>query len=348
MSVPRLPTFGHPHLALLDGVTPIQRLARLEEATGQGIALYIKRDDHMSLGGGGNKLRKLEFLLGRARAEGVDTIVTVGGLQSNHARLTAAACARLGLACELVLTRVVPRSEPEYETGGNMLLARLFGAVVHTRAADVDALEEAHTRAEALEARGRCVAVIPAGGATAVGCLGYARCAYEIAAQEEELGFAFDAVILANASGGTHAGLAAGLIALRRDPRRVRSYAVLAEEGTARERTAALIDQTLDAMGAVAGPRDTRPVVAGRYRGPGYGIPTPSMIATLARVARLEGVMLDPVYSGKAMAGLLADVAGGVFQPGQRVLFLATCGEPGLHAYRSIFPATEAAAGDGE
>ncbi|MES1955678.1 D-cysteine desulfhydrase family protein [Salinisphaera hydrothermalis] len=352
MPVHRLPTFGHPHLALLDGHTPIQRLARLEDALGparRGIELYVKRDDHMSLGGGGNKLRKLEFLLGQARAAGVDTIVTVGGLQSNHARLTAAACARLGLACELVLTRVVPRSDPEYETGGNVLLDQLFGAVVHTRAGDVDALEEAHARAEALEARGRCVVVIPTGGSTATGCLGYARCAYEIAAQEEKLGFTFDAVVVANGSGGTHAGLAAGMIALRRDPRCIRSYAVLAEESTARARTAALIEQTLDAMGAVAGHRDTNdPVVDGRYRGPGYGLPTPAMIDALAQVARLEGLMLDPVYTGKAMAGLLADTTDGVFQPGQRLLFLATGGAPGLHAYRSIFASEAGPAADAE
>lgn len=351
MSVHRLPTFGHPHLELLDGHTPIQRLGRLEESlasAGQGIELYVKRDDHMSLGGGGNKLRKLEFLLGQACAAGVDTIVTVGGLQSNHARLTAAACARLGLACELVLTRVVPRSDPEYETGGNVLLDQLFGAVVHMHAGDVDALEEAHTRAEALEARGRCVAVIPTGGSTAIGCLGYARCAYEIAVQEEKLGITFDAVVVSNGSGGTHAGLAAGMIVLRHDPRRVRSYAVLAEESVARDRTAALIEQTLEAMGAVAGQRDTSPVVDGRYRGPGYGIPTPAMIDALAQVARLEGLMLDPVYSGKAIAGVLADAAGGVFQPGQRLLFLATGGEPGLHAYRSIFPANAGTASGAE
>ncbi|MGN8160707.1 D-cysteine desulfhydrase family protein [Salinisphaera sp. RV14] len=340
MPVHRLPTFGHPHQPLLDGVTPIQRLTRLEDSlgrAGRGIEIHVKRDDHMSLGGGGNKLRKLEFLLGRARAEGVDTVITVGGLQSNHARLTAAACARLGLACELVLTRVVPRADPDYETSGNILLNRLFDARIQAHAGDVDALEEAWARAEALEARGRCVLVVPTGGATALGCLGYARCAYEIAAQEEKLGITFDTLVTANGSGGTHAGLAAGMVALRRDPSRVLSYTVLAEEADARLRTTELIAQTLDAMGVVGNRGLFCPLVDGRHRGPGYGMPTPAMIDAVARVARLEGLLLDPVYSGKAMAGLLADITAGRFEPGQRVLFLATGGEPGLYAYRSVF-----------
>lgn len=344
MSVHRLPTFGHPHETLLDGVTPIQRLVRLEESlgrAGRGIEIHVKRDDHMSLGGGGNTLRKLEFLLGQARAEGVDTVITIGGLQSNHARLTAAACARLGLVCELVLTRVVPRADPDYETGGNILINRLFDAEIHAYAGDVDALEEAWARAEALEARGRCVLVIPTGGSTAVGCLGYARCAYEIAAQEQKLGITFDAVVTANGSGGTHAGLAAGMVALHRDPTRVRSYAVLAEERDARLRTTELIKQTLEAMG-VSGKRGAFcPLVDGAHRGPGYGIPSEAMIDAVKRVAGLEGLLLDPMYSGKAMAGLLADIAAGRFEPGQRVLFMATGGGPGLYVYRSVFVPAE-------
>ncbi len=205
----------------------------------------------------------------------------------------------------------------------------------------MDALEEAWTRAEALEARGRCVLVIPTGGSTAVGCLGYARCAYEIAAQEEKLGITFDAVVTANGSGGTHAGLAAGMVALRRDPTWVRSYAVRAEEAGARLRTTELIKQTLAAMGVVGKRGAFCPLVDGGHRGPGYGIPTASMIDAVGRVARLEGLLLDPVYSGKAMAGLLADVAAGRFDRGQRILFMATGGEPGLYAYRSLFMAAE-------
>jgi L-cysteate sulfo-lyase len=216
-------------MALLDGPTPIQRLARLGEAIGPGLCdIYVKRDDVPTIGGGGNKVRKLEFLIGEARAQGADTFITVGGLQSNHARLTAAASARAGIACELVLTRQVPRDDVDYEYNGNILLDQLFGARLHALPGSVDPLTFAENRAEELRGEGRRVYVVGPGGSSPIGCLGYAFCAREIIEQSREMNLAFRAVIIPNGSSGTHAGLAAGYAAMGLSPRSIRSYTVLA------------------------------------------------------------------------------------------------------------------------
>lgn len=336
-----LPTFDHPYCSLLDGPTPIQRLDRLgERYRSRGIDLYVKRDDHMSLGGGGNKLRKLEFLLGVALEQRVDTLITVGGLQSNHARLTAAACARLGLACELVLTRTVPRRDSDYETNGNVLLDGLFGARAHVFNGGVNALQKAESRAQALRLEGRKVMVIPVGGSTGIGCLGYARCAYEIAAQEIELGIHFDVIVCANGSGGTHGGLMAGRISQGEGFDAVRSYSVLSGESDARTVTAQLVSSTLKEMGFAQNVDPAALSMDGSYLGEGYGIPTKAMEEAVKLMARQEGLLLDPVYSGKAFAGLLADIERGGLSTSRNVLFLMTGGIPGLYAYRELFANT--------
>ncbi len=245
-----------PRYALLDGPTPIQRLARLEAALGaaaNGVRLYAKRDDHMALGGGGNKLRKLEFLLGEARGQGADTVVTVGGLQSNHARLTAAAAARAGMACELVLGRVVPRADADYEENGNMLLNRLLGATVHALPVGADAMAAALERVRALELAGRRVYLAPLGGSTPVGALGYAACAQEILEQERALGVTFARVVVANGSAGTHAGLAAGMVAAGLPATRVQSFTTLADTEVAQAKTRDLTAATLALLGRADG-----------------------------------------------------------------------------------------------
>jgi len=337
-----------PRYALLDGPTPIQRLAGLEAALGaaaNGVRLYVKRDDHMSLGGGGNKLRKLEFLLGEARGMGADTVVTVGGLQSNHARLTAAAAARAGLACELALGRVVPRSDVDYEENGNMLLNRLLGAVVHDLPAGADAMAAALERVRTLELAGRRVYLAPLGGSTPTGALGYAACALEILAQSRESGVEFTRVVVANGSAGTHAGLAAGMIAAGKPATTVQSFTTLAEQSVAHAKTLDLTAATLALLQAgpdaeQAAPEALAPadiVVDGSQRGPGYGVPTPAMVEAVELLARSEGLLLDPVYSGKAFAGLLADVRAGHHAPDSAVLFVMTGGAPGLYAYKSAF-----------
>lgn len=331
----RLDSFARTHL--FDAPTPIQRLERIEAELGlSGARLFVKRDDLMGLGGGGNKLRKLEFLLGAAIDQGCDTFITTGARQSNHARLSAAAAARMGLAAELMLTDTVPREDESYLHNGNQLLDGLFGAKVHHLPRGTDALAAAHVRAGELRAKGRKPYVVGAGGSSPVGALGYASCAAEIRAQEAALGLSFGTVIVANGSHGTHAGLAAGMAAAGDDPRRVLSFTVLAELAEAERGTLALANETLALLGGAAlEPNAVR--IDGSQRGQAYGIPTEAMLAAVRLMARREGLLIDPVYSGKAFAGVLAGLAEGRFTGD--VLFVMTGGTPGLYAYQPAFAA---------
>ncbi|MDQ0248920.1 D-cysteine desulfhydrase [Sphingomonas kyeonggiensis] len=320
-----------PRTPLFDAPTPIQRLERIEAALKlSGARLFVKRDDLMGLGGGGNKLRKLEFLLGAAIEQGCDTFVTTGARQSNHARLSAAAAARMGLKAELMLTDTVQREDPSYLHNGNQLLDGLFGAKVHHLPRGTDSLAAAHARAEELKAEGRRPYVVGSGGSSPVGALGYVSCAREIQAQEAALGLRFGTVIVANGSHGTHAGLAAGID----DPRRVLSFTVLAELAEAERGTLALANATRALIGgAPLGAEDIR--IDGSQRGEAYGIPTEAMLAAVRLMARAEGLLIDPVYSGKAFAGVLAGLREGSLRGD--VLFVMTGGTPGLYAYQPAF-----------
>ena len=324
----------------LQGPTPIQRAERLEQLLGlvpRGIRLFLKRDDHMLLGGGGNKLRKLEFHIGAAQQAGVDTVITVGGVQSNHARLTAAVCARLSIDCELILTRSVPKSEVDYELNGNVLLDQLFGADLQVFAAGTDSLARAETRAAQLRDAGRKVLVISMGGSTPLGSLGYARCAAEIAQQEAELGLSFHQVVVPNGSAGTHAGLAAGFQLLGRGASIVKSWSVLSDRDSSATRTLKLTQDIVTLLGSNVLVRSEDIVIDGSQLGEGYGLPTPAMRDAVRLMARAEGLLIDPVYSGKAFAGLVADLQQGRFRDGDNVLFVMTGGTPGLYAYRETF-----------
>ncbi|MDR7038188.1 D-cysteine desulfhydrase [Methylobacterium sp. BE186] len=329
-----------PRLGLVGLPSPIEPLPGLARDLGEavrGVRLLVKRDDLAGFGLGGNKLRKLEYLLGAARAEGADTVITVGALQSNHARLTAAAAARSGFACELFLTRTVERHDPEYTGNGNRFLDELFGAHVHELPGGADSLAAAEERADALRRAGRRVYVFPSGGSSPVGCLGYAACAAEILEQAAAMGLSLANIVVPNGSSGTHAGLAAGLRAAGADPRLARSHTVLAPADEAAATTLAKANATLDLLGA-GPPLEPRDIdVDGAHRGADYGIPTESMREALRLMARSEGLLLDPVYSGKAFAGLLHDVRSGRYPAGSTVLFVMTGGVPGLFAYRSAF-----------
>jgi D-cysteine desulfhydrase len=301
------------------------------------VNLYVKRDDIANIGGGGNKLRKLEFLIGEARAQAADTFITVGGLQSNHARLTAAASARAGMACELVLTRQVPRCDVDYECNGNILLDELFGATVHTFPGSVDPLTFAESRAEQLRAEGRRAYVVGPGGSSPIGCLGYAVCAREIVKQSQEMNIDFSGIIIPNGSSGTHAGLAAGYAAMGLSPRCIRSYTVLASGDRARATTLEKASATLALLDGSAAILSDEIDVDQHHRGDGYGIPTNEMLELVRLLARTEGLLLDPVYGGKAFAGLLSDVRNGFYRAGDNILFIMTGGTPGLFAYRTAF-----------
>jgi len=322
---------------LLEGPTPIQRLHRLEHVLGTGVRLFVKRDDLMGLGGGGNKLRKLEFLLGEAIEQGCDTFITTGGLQSNHARLSAASAARAGLACELILTEVVPRTDVAYRRNGNILLDEIFGARIHLLDGMENALDFADERAEVLKKEGRRPYVVGAGGSSPVGCLGYAACATEIAEQELAIDGGFAHIVLANGSSGTHAGLAAGFTAMGMDTARVRSYAVLNTAEKTQKTTRDLASATLSLIDTTKSIAPNTIDVVGNQLGDGYGIPTPAMLSAVRTMARTEGLLLDPVYTGKAFAGLLSEVNSGAHRDGDAILLLMTGGLPGLFAYQPAF-----------
>jgi D-cysteine desulfhydrase len=299
--------------------TPVRPLDRLAAELGRPAgSLWIKHDDATVLGNGGNKVRKLEHLCADAQAQGCDVLVTGGGRQSNHARLTAASANRLGLDCHLVLAG----DRPDAPTG-NVLLDELLGAPIEwVGGLDYYPLEEAIVAAaERLRAEGRTPYAIPVGGASPVGTVGYARAALELQEQVPDV----DVVVVADGSGGTHAGLVAGF----GDHARVLGVDV----GTRPDlRTA------VPALAAEVATLAGLPEPVGEVRldvdriGPGYGAPTPASREALDLLARLEGVVLDPVYTGKAMAGLIAAVRSGELTEGERIVFVHTGGTPALFA----------------
>jgi L-cysteate sulfo-lyase len=311
-----------PVVRLAPDVTPVQPMQRLSDAIGPaGPTLLVKRDDLLSFALGGNKVRKLEALVAEARAGGADTLVTCGGVQSNHARVTAAAGAALGLEVVLVLNGVAP----DHPTG-NARLDRLFGADVRYVPTRDERASMMETVANDLRVRGRRPFIIPVGGSTATGALGFARAIGEIAAA----GVKPDVIVHATSSGGTQAGLIAGcaLFGIRA---RVVGISADAASDEAASDIAALVGEMARRLGASpASVGADRPVdVDDRFVGPGYGVPTPASEEATEIAARREGIVLDPVYTAKAMAGLIARVRAGEFPSGERVLFWHTGGTPG-------------------
>jgi D-cysteine desulfhydrase len=312
--------------------TPLEALPHLSEAL--GVEVWIKRDDLLGLAGGGNKARKLEFLVADALAQGADTLITTGAVQSNHARLTLAAAAKEGLKCRLVLEQRVPGSYDPNASGNNFLYNLLGVEEIIVVDAGVDLNAAMQKIASGLEAVGRKGYVIPGGGSNALGALGYVSCAHEIAAQSFEQGLSFDRIVVASGSCGTHSGLIVGMQSVTFDApitginvRRPRAE----QEGNllklARE-TAALLDLPAPEANAVT--------ALDEWVGPGYALPTDEMIEAVRLLARAEGVLLDPVYSGKAMAGLIGLARRGEIKRGERVLFVHTGGAPSLYAFQKV------------
>lgn len=315
------------------GPTPIEKLARLSQALG-GPDIYIKRDDLLGLAAGGNKTRKLEFLVADALAKGADTLITVGAVQSNHCRLTLAAAVREGLKCRLVLEQRVPGSYDKYASGNNFLYDLLGAEAITVVDAGADLSAAMEKVARDLTAEGRKAYVIPGGGSNPLGALGYVACAEELLAQTFDLGLKLDHLVCASGSAGTHAGFLVGLhgnhaqIPLTGiNVRRAREE----QEGNVHK----LAVETAKLLEIAPPPREAVMALAD-WVGPGYSLPTEEMIEAVRMLARLEGVLLDPVYTGKAMAGLIALVRRGAFKKGQNVLFLHTGGSPALYAYQSI------------
>ena len=314
--------------------TPIEPLEHLSKHLG-GPRLFIKRDDLLGLSGGGNKTRKLEFLVADALAQGADTLVTVGAVQSNHCRLTLAAAVKEGLKCRLVLEERVPHSYNP-EASGNNFLFNLLGAeklTVVQGGSDLSAALQAE--ADELNAAGRRGYLIPGGGSNALGALGYVACAEELMQQSFELGVAFDQVVCASGSGGTHAGLVTGMVGINAGVP-VTGISVRAKKEPQEAKLHALASEVAANLAVRGGvPREAF-AVFDNYVGPGYSRPTEEMVEAVKLFARLEGILLDPVYTGKAAAGLIDLVRQGHFKQGERVLFLHTGGAPALYAYQDV------------
>ena len=328
-----LSRFPRIHLAHLP--TPLEPLERLSDHLG-GPRIYVKRDDCTGLATGGNKTRKLEFLLAEALDEGCDTIVTEGGRQSNHVRQTAAAAAKLGLACELVQQESHFWDDPDYDVTGNLFLDRLLGADLHAVPGEADRKQGMARVAEAITSRGGKPYVIPAGGSTPLGGLGYAGCAIEITAQAKAQGIAVDHIVLASGSGGTQGGLVAGLLALGGGIPALGIDIDADPEGVP-VRVRAVAEGTAQLLGVAGGVPEGAVAVNSDYAGEAYGAPTQAMVEAVTLLARLEGLLLDPVYSGKAMAGLIDLARQGFYKTGDTVVFIHTGGMPALFAYRGAF-----------
>ena len=324
-----------PRVRLTHAPTPLEPMPRLSAALG-GPRLWIKRDDCTGLATGGNKTRKLEYLMGEALAQKADVVITQGATQSNHARQTAAAAARLGVACEIVLEDRTGIAAPDYRISGNVLLDRLFGAVLHhvPGGSDMDAAMAA--RADELRAQGRRPYVIPGGGSNAVGALGYVTSALELVEQANVTGLDIDLVVTATGSTGTQAGLVAGLDGCRSGIP-VLGICVRSPKAVQEDKVFALAQRTADLLGVPGTVARERVVANSDYVGGGYGVPTDGMIEALELVARTEGIVLDPVYSGKAMAGLIDLVRRGQFARDDNIVFMHTGGAVGLFGYVHAF-----------
>ena len=314
------------------GPTPIEFLPRFSEALG-GVKVYIKRDDLLGLAGGGNKTRKLEFLVADALQKGADTLITCGAIQSNHCRLTLAAAVKEGMSCRLALEERVPGTY-DPDASGNNFLYRLLGVEqVRVWPGGSDMMGAMKEMAAEVESEGRKAYVIPGGGSNPIGATGYAACALEILGQVFDMGLDLDRVVCASGSAGTQAGLVSGLAGCRAGLP-VIGINVSRPRATQEELVYGLARRTAEHIGIEGGvPRDAV-ACNGDYVGPGYSLPTPEMAEAVRMLARTEGILLDPVYTGKAMAGLIDLTRKGFFEKGSRVLFVHTGGSPALYAYR--------------
>ena len=320
-----------PRVPLAHLPTPLEHLPRLSEHLG-GPDIYVKRDDCTGLATGGNKTRKLEFSMGEAVELGADTIITVGAIQSNHVRQTAAAACKLGMRCEVLLEHRIGKPSTTYTTSGNVFLDKIFGANLREYPGGTDFDAAMDTVAEEVRSGGGHPYIIPGGASNTVGALGYVDCGIELLQQFSEHALEIDHIVTATGSAGTHAGLAVGLRGSGSDIP-ILGIGVNAPQDVQEERVFKLAVETADLVGA-SGCVVREDIIADcNYIGPGYGQPTESMNEAILMLARLEGLLFDPVYSGKALAGMIDYVRRGRFTKGQKIVFLHTGGSAGLFAY---------------
>lgn len=324
-----------PRIRLAHLPTPLEPLPRLTEALG-GPEIWIKRDDCTGLSTGGNKTRKLEFLMAEALEQGADIVLTQGATQSNHARQTAAAAARLGLDCHILLEDRTGYEYENYRYNGNVLLDVLHGASIEHRPPDLDMNAEMEAVADRMRAEGRNTYTIPGGGSNATGALGYVNCAMELLGQVNDAGLKVDHIVHATGSAGTQAGLVTGLKGMNAQIALL-GIGVRAPKQKQEENVFNLACATAEKLGLpdlVA--RDD--VLANcDYVGKGYGLPAEDTLEAIDMFAKLEAILLDPVYSAKGAAGLIDLVRSGYFRSDERVVFLHTGGAIGLTGYTHCF-----------
>lgn len=322
------------------GPTPIEKLSRLSEHLGGGVEIYAKREDcNSGLAFGGNKIRKLEYIVPDAIASGADTLVTIGGVQSNHTRQVAAVAAKIGMKCRLVQESWVPFPDAVYDRVGNILMSRVMGAEVELidEGFDIGIRESWERAIEDVKDRGGRPYPIPAGASVhKLGGLGFVGFAEELRAQEAQLGFRFDYVIVCTVTGSTHAGMVVGFA---RDGRS-RQVIGIDASGTPEQTHAQVLDIARNTAGLVELGRDITAedvVLMTDYAYPAYGVPSDETNDAIRLCARLEGMMTDPVYEGKSMQGMIDLVAKGYFPAGSKILYAHLGGVPAINGYSYLY-----------
>ncbi len=321
--------------------TPLEKMDNLTKTLG-GPQLWIKRDDCTGLATGGNKTRKLEFLVADAISKGADTLVTQGATQSNHVRQTAAAARKLGMKCFALLERRVTNQGDLYEQAGNVLLDDLLKCEYEFRDEGLDMNAEGQAFADQLADKGHKTYFIPGGGSNTIGALGYANAAAELVYQADSMGIHFSKLVHATGSAGTQAGLVAGFHAMN-TPIDIVGISVRANKEKQIDNVHKLAVATADLIGTRGELQRSMVEAFDEYVGPGYGQPTDEMVDAISLLAADEGILLDPVYSGKGMAGLIGLIQKGYFRKDENVVFLHTGGASGLFAYQHLFSKQKAA-----
>lgn len=315
--------------------TPLEPMLRLSEHLG-GPELWVKRDDCTGLSTGGNKTRKLEYLVAHAIEQQADVIITQGATQSNHARQTAALCAKVGVECHILLEDRTGYDDFDYKLNGNVLLDRLHGATVARRPGGADMQAEMELMAAELKKKGRRPYVIPGGGSNPIGALGYVNAALELTTQLNDMELDATHLVLATGSSGTHAGLIAGLSILN-SPLKVVGFGVRAPKEKQEQMVFDLACKTAALLGH-EGIVSRESVFADcDYVGPGYGLPTAAMVEAVTLLAQKEGLLFDPVYTGKGLSGMIDWIRKGKFSASDKVVFLHTGGSAALFGYPETF-----------
>ncbi|GAA0627698.1 1-aminocyclopropane-1-carboxylate deaminase [Thalassospira tepidiphila] len=322
------------------GPTPIESLPRLSAHLGGDVELYAKREDcNSGLAFGGNKVRKMEYIIPDAIKSGADTLVTIGGVQSNHTRQVAAIAAKIGMKCRLVQESWVPFNDAVYDRVGNILMSRVMGAQIELvdEGFDIGIRESWEAALEDVKAKGGVPYAIPAGASVhKYGGLGFVGFAEEVRAQEAELGFKFDYVVVCTVTGSTHAGMAVGFAADGRADKVVGIDASATPDQT-RAQVLAIAQKTADLVELEGGILDRDITLIEDYAYPLYGVPSEETNEAIRLCGRLEGMMTDPVYEGKSMQGMIDLVRKGYFPKGSKVLYAHLGGVPAINAYSYIY-----------